>query len=253
MRFLLLFLLPLVAFAAEEIPSARVGQPLRLEEIYIPGGQIVPAPRHDREPPLVVRVLDVRPAADGFRYDFEIQGLDPGRYDLADFLDPEDDRVLPSIPLEITTALPEGPPTTYNLPPTPLPKFGGYRTFLVVAGILWLAGLLAFLFIRGKKPAAVDHEALPPSLADRLQPLVAAASTGDLDAAGRARLDRLVIGYWRERLPEIADLPPSQALVELRRHAEAAPLLLALERWIHSPDPAPPSDLDRLLSPYRRS
>ncbi|GAA5483229.1 hypothetical protein [Haloferula sargassicola] len=248
MRLLFLILLLVAPLVAEEGPMARVGQPLRIEEIYIPGDQVAPAPRRDREPPLVVRVLDVRPAADGFRYDFEVQGLDPGSYDLADFLEGSD---LPAIPLTITTDLPEGPPLPQDLAPAPLPKFGGYRTFLVIAGVFWLAGLLALILVRRKKPTTSENQAPPPSLAERLQPLVAAASTGDLDAEGRAKLERLVIGYWRERIPAIAGLPPSEALVQLRRHDEASPLLLALERWIHAPDRTRPDNLDDLLAPYR--
>lgn len=251
MRFLLLLLVLLLPLNAAEVPTARVGQPLVISEIYIAGAQIEPAPRRDREPPLVVRVLDVRAAAEGFRYDFEVQGLDPGSYDLADFLEADEGVELPEILLEITTALPEGPPRPHPLGATELPKYGGYRTFLIAAGVVWLVGLLALLLWRRKKAGASEAEAPPPSLAERLQPLVAAAAKGDLDDEARARLDLLVIGHWRERLPEIAGLPPAEALVRLRRHPEASPLLLALERWIHAPQGGPPADLDALLAPYR--
>ena len=77
-----LLVIPLQA----ETPTSRVGQPLEIGEVFIPGEQIEPAPRRDRSPSLVVRVLEVKPAEGGFRYDFEVQGLDPGTYDLSDFL-----------------------------------------------------------------------------------------------------------------------------------------------------------------------
>ena len=78
------------------------------------------------------------------------------------------------------------------------------------------------------------------------------ASDGTLDAAGRASLERLVIGHWRERFPEIASLPPAEAMVKLRSHPQAAPLLLELELWLHSRDAAASrAEIEALLAPYR--
>ena len=87
-----------------ETPTQRIGQPLEIREIYIPGAEVKAKPRRDRKPPLMVRVLEVKPAKDGSRYDFEVQGLEAGTYNLADFLEAPAGTAIPEIPLEITSA-----------------------------------------------------------------------------------------------------------------------------------------------------
>ena len=99
--FLLSLLLSLLlsAFATAdppESPTVRVGMPLTLTDIYIPGGEARPKPRPNRESPLVIRLLEVKPAQDGKRYDLEVYGLETGHYDLATFLEAVDPATLVS-------------------------------------------------------------------------------------------------------------------------------------------------------------
>lgn len=256
MRPLLLFLMMLSAALAETLPSGRVGQPVVLTDIYIPGGEAKPLPRRDRNPPLVVRLLDTKPAQDGYRYDFEITGLDPGKYDLAKFLaaaDPANPPEFPEIKLEITAGLPAGLVLPHEMGKEELTPLGGYQRKMMIFAGLWFAGLIGILiWKRGRSASSGSTEIAPPSLGERLQPLVLQASRGSLDSSGRAALERLVIGHWRERLPEIASLPPAEAMVKLRAHPDASPLLLELERWLHSRDPNVSADrIEALLAPYR--
>lgn len=241
---------PLVA----EIPSQRVGLPLVVREIYIPGGEVRPKPRRDREPPLVVRVLDIRSAKDGSRYDFEIHGLEPGPHDLADYLEPVDGVAaeIPEIPVNITTALPEGLPIPHPVTPGELPELGGYRTKMIAVAAVWAAGLVGLLAWRRKKPVLDGAAAAAaPSLAARLRPLVDRAAKGGLSDGERASLERLVIGHWRGELPEIAAMAPAEALAALRQHPQASPLILALERWLHArSSEVGPAEIERLLKPY---
>ena len=257
-RLLIALLFSPLALHAEDppqVPTQRVGLPLTLTEIYIPGGEVKAKPRRDREPPLVVRILEVKPAKDGSRYDFEIQGHEAGRHNLSDYLEPADGSQgtkLAEIPLEITSALPAGLTYPNKVERASLPKLGGYRTTMTVLGGAWLAGLGAILLWKRKKPA--DHgasDAPAPSLAERLRPLVGEASKGDLSPDDRAKLERLVIGHWRERLPEVAALTPAEAMVKLRTDPEASPLILALERWLHAPSSATSqAEIEQLLAPY---
>lgn len=257
MRALVLLLLFAAATRGETpVPMQRVGQPLVLTEIYIPGGEAKPAPRRDRQPPLSVRLLDVKPAQDGFRYDFEVQGFEPGPYDLAAFLvaaDPAQPPKFPKIPLEIRSGLPAGILLPHELRPAMVPSLGGYRATMLVLGVVWAGGFMLLLYwLRHKPFETLLHETPPSTAADRLRPLVLAASSGQMDSGGRAQLERLIIGYWRERLPEIGALPPAQAMILLRSHSEAAPLLLALEEWLHARrSRATAKDIETLLAPYR--
>jgi len=245
---LLLAVSPLLA----ETPTQRVGLPLEIREIYIPGGEVKAKPRRDRQPPLMVRVVEVKPAKDGFRYDFEVQGLEAGTHNLADFLEAPVGTAIPAIPLEITSALPPGLVHPNKNEARGLPKLGGYRTKMMLFVGLWIAGLVAILLWRKKavNAAGPDADATPP-LSERLRPLVGAAAKGDLSSDDRAKLERLVIGHWRERRPDIAAMAPAEAMMKLRSDADASPLVLALERWLHAPSSATSqSDIEKLLAPY---
>lgn len=248
---LLLALAPLHA-AEESVPTQRVGQPLRIDDIYIPGGEVKAKPRRDRKPPLVVRVMEVRPAKDGGRYFFEVQGLEAGRHNLADYLEAPEGTVIPEIPLEITGELAAGLVRPHATEKGELPVLGGYRTKMITIASLWGAGLIGILLWRKKKSTETGEDfASRPTLAERLRPLVGAASKGELSTEERAKLERLVIGHWREKRSDIAVLPPAEAMVKLRTDPEAAPLVLALERWLHAPTGStPPNDIEQLLAPY---
>ena len=242
-------------FAQTETPAQRVGQTLLLKEIYIPGGEAIPAPRRDRQPPVIVRLTDIKSAKDGFRYDFEIQGLDPGTYDLAKFLVASDESAppkFPTIPFTITSALPKEITLPHPILPQPSPALGGYKkTMLVLAGI-WIAGLAAILYWRKNKPDIPAEIISPPSVAERIRPLLDQASNGNLDTAGRASLERLILGHWRGKFPEISAASPSEALAKLREIPQAAPLLIALERWLHARDSkTSPAEIEAMLAPYR--
>jgi hypothetical protein len=152
----------------------------------------------------------------------------------------------------ITTDLPPGLPRPADLAPKSAPKIGGYRTVLKVLGVLWVIVLLVIINSFRKKKTAASQETRPPSLAERLKPLVEKASGESLSTDDQAQLERLLVGHWRERLPEIANEEPAKVLRHLREHSEASPLILQLEKWLHSPNPNFSSDdLDQLLAPYR--
>jgi hypothetical protein len=237
------------------VPTQRVGQALEIRDVYLPGGEVKPTPRRDRKPPLVVRILETKPAKDGLRYDFEVQGLEAGTYNLADFLEAPAGTVLPAIPLEITSPLPPGLPLPHEIPPGALPQLGGYRTRMIILGAVWLAGLVLILLWRKKKPAAADRGTdAPVTLAERLRPLIDDAAKGQLGTDERAKLERLVIGHWRDRRPDIAALPPAEAMSKLRQDPEASPLVLALERWLHARgSETTKAEIDQLLAPYMDS
>lgn len=250
-RIAILFLLGSPVLSA--VPTQRVGLPLEIREIYILSGEVKPKPRRDRKPPLSVRVLEVKPAKDGYRYDFEVQGLEPGNHNLSDYLDAPEGTTIPEIPLEITSALEPGLALPHEVGTGKLPQLGGYRTTMLTLAGIWLAGLGAILFWRKKKNAPDSSgQELPPTLAERLHPLVDGAAKGELTSDDRAKLERLIIGHWRERLPEIAALSPAEAMMALRADPQASPLILALEKWLHARNPSMAADeIDRLLAPYR--
>ena len=90
----------------------------------------------------------------------------------------------------------------------------------------------------------------PPSFAERLRPLVEEAAAGKLTVEGQANLERLLMGYWREKL-NLPELRMAESLARLKAHAEAGELLRALERWLHRPGGAMRDEVSMLLHPYR--
>lgn len=235
--------------------AVSVGMRGRIEQLVLPGTELRARPLDDPTVPVVLRVLDTWPHGRMFRYDLEYVGLEPGTYDLTDYLERLDGSStddLPEVRVEVAAVLPGGLVHPNPLQPGPSPGFGGYGTLLVVAGVAWVLGLLAILFVGQRRRAAADagEVARPVTLADRLRPRVEAAMAGELDDAGKAELERLLLTHWRTRLG-LGDHKVSDAMAEMRRHPDAGALLRALEEWLHRPGTAERVDVAELLRPYR--
>jgi hypothetical protein len=232
-----------------------VGIATVMRDVVLPGPELEALPTTP-ESPLVLRVVEIWPHGTERRYDLEWYGLEPGTYDLAAFLrrvDGTPAEGLPALSVEVTSVLPAGLVRPNPLKPSPLPSVGGYTTVLVVLGVAWVLGLVALLAARRRRRALDGPAAAPPqTLADRLRPLVERAIDGTLPKEEHARLELALIALWRRRLAlEAAD--GADALVALRAHADAGPLLRALEEWLHRPARARAANVDvaALLAPYR--
>jgi len=244
---------------AAQSHATSVGMRIVLEELPLPGTELRAKPVADPgAAAAIVRVLNVFPHGDGFRYNLEVTPFVAGSMDVGEFLERVDGTPtgdLPAIPLEVRAVLPVGKIQPNELA-TPEPeRIGGYTTLLVVGGVVWVLGLLALLFVgRRKRIEAAVAERAPLTLADRLRPLVDRARDGALDNAGRAQLERLVFAHWRDRR-QLHDVKIAEAIVSLRRDDEAGPLLRQLERWLHRPArPGDPEvDVAALLEPYRHA
>ena len=244
------------ALSSTAQPPAGVGLTGLIQDLLLPGSELQVKPDPEGRSPVVVRMTAVRPhGTAGFRYDFSWFAYEAGPHDLSQYLERVDGSprgALPAIGVEAVALLPPGPPQTLPEFQAPLPKLGGYRTALVVGECLWLAGWVA-LFVwrrpRSSTTAAVAPDATLP-LTDRLRVLLENARTGSLDADGRAQLERLVLGFWRERL-HLIDLPVPEAVHRLRNHPEAGGLLREVESWLHSgKSTASESHMAALLLPY---
>ncbi len=102
---------------------------------------------------------------------------------------------------------------------------------------------------RSSQGAAADR---PLTLAERLRPMVEAAIENNLDPAGLAELERLILGYWRRKLG-LESLPPAEAAAILRTHEDAGPVVRQLEDWLHKPPGTAGQAINvtELLMPYR--
>lgn len=248
-----LALLVVLVHAQNTTATTTVGIPTRIVELVLPGSELEIAPLASDEP-LVVRIAAVRKHGSDFRYDFEVSALEAGEYDLRRVLRRKDGSSaadLPPIALAVRATL----PADQTLPHVPralgTPKFGGYKALLWAGGIAWVVGLAALVFWKRKREGtAAVASARPRTLAERLRPLVESARAGTLSREDRARLELSLVAYWRRRLA-LDELRPHDALVKLREHDEAGPLLRQLETWLHAPAADREVDVAALLAPYR--
>ena len=234
--------------------SAPVGMSVRVDEVVLPGPRLEAKPI-ELEASIIVRVVNVFPHGDAFRYNFDWYGLEPGDYDLTDFLQRVDGSStdnLPALEILVTSALPPGQVKPRPPGAAEMDGLGGYQLLIILFGVLWFGGLIIILVV-GRRRRVDEGEAgihRKLTLAERLRPLVAQALAGQLSRTERAELEMALLLFWRRKLG-LAEEPPARALAKLRGHEEAAPLLVALEEWLHSPSAREIPNLDELLAPYR--
>lgn len=235
------------------LPSeSKVGVSQSLRDLVLPGSALQVAEIH-LDTAIIARIVDSYPHGSDRRYDIVWYGLEPGDYDLGDYLKRSDGSgtdELPPIPLRVHSIL-----SAERLLPNPVsgkqvPKVGGYRTWLVLGGIAWAFGLWAILnFGRSGRRGQASAVGTGPTLADRLRPLVESAVAGTLSEQDQAELELRLITLWRRRLNLTHESAP-EALRLMRDHHEAGPLLSGLEDWLHRPGPVENVDVEQLLQPY---
>ncbi len=238
-----------------DVHQGSVGLPIAIQQLVIPGPELVVKPNQDRHDPLVVRIVHTYPHGTDHRYDFEVYALEPGRFDLSEYLTYADltaseDAKIEPVWIEVESTINEGVVQPHEVEAMRIPAVGGYQMWTILAGIAWLIGLFVWVFAARKKVSTKQEEPLPPvSVADRLRPLVRAARDRTLSNAGKAELERTIIAFWCKKL-RLEKANPSEVIMELKSNAEAAPLILAMENWLHAPTPNTDVDLSALLSPY---
>lgn len=241
-----------VVAQAKDQRKATVGMRAYIEQVVLEGSELVPAPA-DTSTQVVVRVVKTWPHGQHLRYDLEWVGFEEGRYDLLDYLVRKDGSPatsLPSIEVTVVSLLPAEAFEPSDIDPAATARLDGYSTTQIVTGVFWVAGLLAILFVGRKrvvKPAPLPP---PPTLADRLRPMVEMVANGEADTAQKAELERLLVAFWRVRL-DLGSVRAVDAIMAIRRHDEAGALLRQVEAWLHAPVPPTKSmDLAGLLRPY---
>ena len=203
--------------------------------------------------PIVVRVLKAIPHGDSFRYEIRFFGMEPGKYNLTDWLirkDGSSTADLPETPVEIRSLLPPGQIQPNELETGWLPRLGGYRNVMLAAIGLWTLVLLGLIFLGKKKPTVAATTEQQLTLADLLQARIESALNNQMDQSQYAELERMLFGFWRKRLRLEAETP-HEALIQIKNNTDAGPLMRQLETWMHSPHAQHDVDLANLLKPFR--
>jgi hypothetical protein len=191
----------------------------------------------------------------GFDYELHYIANRPGIHDLTQYIRRTDGGKLAmsKVSIDVRTTLPKGHQgnlSEIDQPAVPSPM--RYRLWMGIAGAVWVIPMLA-LWIRRRwlnRPKPEPHVEPPLTLADQLRPLVGAAIEGELNVDQQAKLERLLVAFWRERLG-LGSLDPRDAWSRLRKHNEAGALVNQLERWLHQRPNGQTVDVAALLEPYR--
>ena len=207
---------------------------------------------------VVARIISQSPDGDATLYDIRFIPQYAGRPDVREALERVDGTSLadaaPAI-VEVTMALPLDHDGSLQISQAPgPPRLGGYRLLMLGGISLWCIPVLIAIGRRLMRRSKVQVQAaapMPPTLADQLRPLVHVIIEGKATLAEKARLERLLIAFWRERL-SLQGLPAAAALQTMRNDAAAGELLGAVESWLHRPARMTlvPPDVSRLLKPY---
>jgi len=241
--------------AAEPLASPTTGMDGEVLNLVLPGSQLEPKALEDTNSPIVLRVVQVFPHVDDWRYDLSFYGTVPGSYDLRDHLQRKDGSgmdAVPPIPVEVLAIRPPGELVRPGLELQKPPRLGGYKLALITAGVFWVGVLALLVFgFRKKTEMQLAQRVKPVTLADVLRPLVKKAQAGELSQSGQAELERTLLGIWRKRLG-MEDEDPALAIIKLRDDPEAGALLRELEKWLHKPGSADEVDVAELLKPYEK-
>lgn len=247
----------LLALLAAQAPLAKttVGMAGRVEQLVLPGSELVVAPA-DAHAPLVLRIVATWPHGDALRYDLEFWALEAGDYDLRERLRRADGSPLaadelPALPVQVGAVLADARARPHVPGTTSARRVGGYTTLLIAGAVVWALGLAWLLWSgRKRRESEAGKPARPLTLAERLRPLVERARDGRLSSRERSQLELSLVAYWRRKLG-LEHERPEVAVAALRQHEQAGPLLSSLERWLHEPAPSEAVDVSALLAPYR--
>jgi hypothetical protein len=237
---------------ARDQREATVGMRAYVEQIVLEGPELVPA-SSSMGSQVVVRVVKTWPHGEHLRYDLEWVGFEEGSYDLTKYLVHKDGTpmdALPSIMVKVQSLLPAEAFEPSDIDPAAPARLDGYSTLQVVVGVFWGIGLLAILLVGRKRAVKAPPPSPPPTLADRLRPIVEEVATGTADNAKKAELERLLVAFWRARL-DLGSARAVDAIIAIRKHEEAGVLLRQVEAWLHAPEPPKSMDVAGLLGPYR--
>jgi hypothetical protein len=239
----------LLASLLQETPT--VGLPSRISDLVLPGSELEAKPLDPRSP-IVLRIERVARHGTAHRYDIVFHGLEPGNYDLRNWLKRKDASSMddvPPIPVEIKVAYAGPMKAVSESEPGSVGFRATYRTMMILLGVAWVVALIALVLTRRRKKAAA-FVVPPTTLAEQLESYVQKAARGSLTRDEQAELERLLLSYWR-RSEGLEQLEVAEALAELRRREVPGALLRVLEEWLHRPGPRKDVEVSTLLAPYR--
>ena len=233
--------------------QTTVGIPLEILGVVIPGDELRARGVTDQSPALA-RVVQIYPHGTDQRYDLEFRALEPGRFNVLDYLETSTGQSvehLEPVWVDVLPLLSAEQLRPHPLRPGETPSLGGYPLLLGLAAVIWL--IVLFELIRrnffANRLAEAEEDcmvSLPDELKSLIEQILRSNSSPQKDFA---RLEALLLAYWRERL-DLEKLDAHQAIRQLHQHPEAGQVLRQVEDWLHRPNRPEEISWEDLLRPY---
>lgn len=254
--------LPLFAYAqtnliiikqSADVPTVGMEGEL---DVALPLAGLISKPG-DHRAPLVLRIAGAQPYGTLTRYDLRYVGRVPGAHNLAEYLFTAEGQPatnLPVLAVKVGGVLPSPHSGWLEEQAHRAPSlFRGYRAVLSAVGVGWVVAFFLIRRVDRKPKVMTTPEAMvrPPSFAEKIRPLVERAASGQLSAEEKARLERMLITHWQQRL-NLVGTSTNDLIRQLQQHPEAGVLLGALEDWLHRPPGQAAVRVEEVLAPYAR-
>lgn len=204
--------------------------------IEIAGPKLLAAPFTPGDA-LAVRIANVEPTEDGYRYDIRYMAFGPGEHDIGRSLVGPDGKGPPPQPefaVSVTALIPEKHSgELFETKPSSIDLHTNYNLLMTLAWGSW-AALLVPLFFAGRDWQRRTVAAPPqPSIVERLRSLLQQAARADLKPEQQADLEQLLLAFWSQRL-NLSEQRLSETIEQLRQHPQAGPQWKSVERWFHA-------------------
>lgn len=200
-------------------------------------GELLVAAKVDDKSDAMVRIISTQKLKNGYSYDLEFIGLEPGKYNLVKYLRTASTNEFANIPeylIEVSSSLEtdfsgellDFQKTVPNL----TPWYKNLNRGLIVFWVLLLPAIV--LFGRRKKKVEKVIEVKEKSLNEKICELLATLE-GKSSKELWQKIEGLIFQHWCQK-KDLDGMPMHEAISKLKADDEAGPFILKLEEGLHS-------------------
>ena len=234
----LILIISLIFTLTSFADKGNVGMVKRLKVTL--DGELLMAAKVDDKADAMVRIISTEKTANGFIYDLEFMGLEPGEYNLINYLRKASngekadlDEVKVEVGTELNAETWKGELLDFQKTVDTLTPWYKKLNYLFLA--FWVVILMVIIFYGRKKKEEDEVEVVQEkSLNEKICDLLGSLE-GNSTKELWQRIEGLIFQHWYER-KNLEGLPMHEAIVKLKADSEAGPFILKLEKGLHSKD-----------------
>jgi len=243
---ILIFIFSFLGLGAQD--KNNVGLVKRVKKTF-PGERLIAAKVDDKSDAMV-RIISTKKSANGFTYDLEFIGLEPGKYNLIKYLrtaSKNEPVNLPEHMIDIETSLPKefsGELLDFQKSASTLTPW--YKKLNYLLFVVWLL-LLPIIILYGRKRKKVVEEVVvkEKTINEKIIELLSSLE-GKSSKELWQKIEGLIFQHWCKK-KSLQDLPMHEAISKLKADSEAGPFILKLEEGLHSKEFRDEKDVASLI------